>query len=247
MGPGNKSLDPRARLRRAVQMAVIGGLLAGLTLVAIFWGPFLWHVLTDQERFKAWIESYETYAALVFVAVQFVQVVVFVIPGEVTQFAAGYIFGAWLGLGLSYVGITLGALVAFSFARFLEYAALDLLIDRQTIRRFDRIVYGKSGFWPLLILFFIPGVPKDILCYIAGLTSIHVVSFLFVSSIGRFPGILLSCIFGDGLAERNWKTVTLSVLLTLGLLGLVYLFRAPIERFRRRYLVTREEEEPVKR
>jgi uncharacterized membrane protein YdjX (TVP38/TMEM64 family) len=243
MNPARPPRDPRTGARPTLLLAACGVILIGLAVVAVLWGPFLWRVLTDQDRFKAWIESYEAHAALVFVAVQAVQVVIFVIPGEVTQFAAGYIFGTWLALLLSYAGITLGALTAFLVARLFERAALDLLIDRRTLRRFDRVVYGKSGFWPFLILFTIPGVPKDVLCYVAGLTPMHLVTFLLVSSVGRFPGVLLSCIFGAGLAERNWATVALSVAVTLCLMGVVYLFRQPIERFRRRHLTTREERE----
>jgi uncharacterized membrane protein YdjX (TVP38/TMEM64 family) len=169
-----------------------------------------------------------------------VQVVLFFIPGEVTQLASGYIFGTWLGLLFSYFGITLGSVTAFALARLFEHTALDLLVDRQTVRKFDCFVYGKSGFWPLFILFLIPGIPKDLLCYIAGLTPMHVVTFLAVSTVGRFPGMLLASIFGDGLAERDWTAVGLSTGIALGLLGIVYLLREPIERFRKKYLVTKE-------
>lgn len=237
------SLAPRIRSRRAVLLSVIGLLFIGLIILAVWWGPTLWPIFSNQERFRAWIESYKSSAALVFVLVQCVQVLVFFIPGEVTQFAGGYIFGAWQGLLLSYLGITLGSVLAFLLARLFGHAAVGLLIDRQTLRKFDRLVYGKSGFWPMFLLFLLPGIPKDVLCYIAGLTPMHIVTFVLISTIGRFPGVLLSAILGDGLAERNWKTFGLSAGITAGLIGLVYLFREPIERFRKTYLVTEEETE----
>ncbi len=236
MNPAESPLDAHARFRQYSQLMVCGLLLAGLTVVTVLWGAFLWDLLIDQERFKTWIESYGAYAALVFVAAQFMQVVIFFIPGEVTQFAGGYIFGTWLGLVLSYLGITLGSLTAFAIARLFEHGATDLLVDRQTVRQFDRLVYGKSGFWPMFILFCIPGIPKDLLCYIAGLTPMPVVTFLLISTIGRFPGVFLSSLFGDGVAARDWTVVGLSTGLLLGFLGIVSLLRAPIERFRRQYL-----------
>ena len=236
MNPAENSLDPHARFRRYFQLSVFGLILAAITVVAVLWGPCLWDVLTDQEQFATWIASYGVYAALVFVAAQFVQVVIFFIPGEVTQFAGGYLFGTWLGLLLSYLGITLGSLTAFLLARLFEHGATDLLVNRQTVRQFDRLVYGKAGFWPMFILFLIPGIPKDLLCYIAGLTPMPVVTFLVISTIGRFPGVFLSSLIGDGLAERDWTVVGLSTGITLVLLGLVYLLRAPLERFRKQYL-----------
>jgi uncharacterized membrane protein YdjX (TVP38/TMEM64 family) len=236
MHPDEDPRDAHARFRHYFQCLVVGVLLSGLTVVTVLWGPFLWDVLTDQEQFKAWIASYGAYAALVFVAAQYVQVVIFFIPGEVTQCAGGYIFGAWLGLVLSYVGITLGSLTAFALARLFEHRATDWLVARQTIRQFDRLIYGKSGFWPLFLLFVIPGIPKDLLCYIAGLTPMSVGTFLVISTIGRFPGVFLSSLFGNGVAERSWTVVALSIGITLVLLGLVALLRTPIERFHRQYL-----------
>jgi uncharacterized membrane protein YdjX (TVP38/TMEM64 family) len=178
-----------------------------------------------------------------FVAVQFVQVLLFFVPGEVTHVAGGYIFGPWLGLLLSYLGITLGSITAFAIARMFGRAAVDFLVDRKTLRRLDRIVYGRSGFWPMFALFLLPGAPKDLLCYIAGLTPMHVVTFLAISTVGRFPGVLLSCLFGGGLAQRDWRMTVISGVAALGLLGLAYAFRKPIERFRQRHLVTRDEVE----
>jgi uncharacterized membrane protein YdjX (TVP38/TMEM64 family) len=238
--PENKPAQ-ETRVHHYVQLIVIGVILVGLSIAAVFWGPMLWELLSDRERFKTWIESYGAFATLVFIATQAVQVILFFIPGEITQFAGGYIFGTWQGLLLSYVGITLGAVTAFYLARFFDHAVIDLLVDRQTVRRFDRLVYGKSGFWPMFILFLIPGIPKDLLCYVAGLTPMHVVTFIVISTVGRFPGVLLSSIFGDGLAERDWTTVGLSTSIALGLVGIVYLFREPIDRFRRKHLTTEEE------
>jgi len=179
--------------------------------------------------------STRRYAAVVFIAAQFVQVVIFFIPGEVTQCAGGYLFGAWLGLVLSYLGITLGSLTAFALARLFEHRATDWLVARQTVRQFDRLIYGKSGFWPLFLLFVIPGIPKDLLCYIAGLTPMPVRTFLVLSTIGRFPGVFLSSLFGNGVAKRSWTVVGLSIGITLVLLGIVTLLRTPIERFHRQY------------
>jgi len=236
MHPAEPPLDAHARFRHYFQCSVFGLLLAGLTVVAILWGPLLWEVLSDQGRFKAWIASYGAYAALVFVASQFVQVVIFFIPGEVTQCAGGYLFGTWLGLFLSYLGITLGSLTAFALARLFEHSVTDLLVDRQTVRQFDRLVYRASGVWPMFILFCIPGIPKDLLCYIAGLTSMPMTTFLVISTIGRFPGMFLSSLIGGGLAARNWTVVGLATGIILGLVGLVCLFRAPIERFHKQHL-----------
>src|SRR5262249_47759247 len=98
------------------------------------------------------------------------------------------------------------------------------------------------GFWPMFLLFMLPGIPKDLLCYIAGLTPMHVLTFLVISTLGRFPGVLLSSLFGESIAERDWTVAGLSAGVTVGLLGSAYLLREPIERIRKKYLVTKAEQ-----
>ncbi|MBM4440596.1 MAG: TVP38/TMEM64 family protein [Candidatus Rokubacteria bacterium] len=228
--------DTRARVRLVLRLSLASLIIGGLAAVLALWGADIWALLADQDRFRAWIESYGIYAAPVFVAVQFVQVVVFVIPGEITQIAGGYIFGTLTGLVLSYVGLTLGSLVAFALGRLFEHAVLELLVERERLAKFDRLVYGRSGFWPMFILFLIPGIPKDLLCYVAGMTPMPLGTFLFINTVGRFPGVFLSSILGSGLAERDWMAVAVSAGVTAAVLLGVYAFRRPIERFRQRYL-----------
>lgn len=234
-------VDRRARIRSLVQLAVVILVVAGLATILVLRGPFVWELLTDQERFRAWVRSYGVYAAPVFVTAQAVQVVLFFIPGEVTQIAGGFIFGTGLGLALSYLGITLGSLMAFGIARTFERSALEMLVSGETLRRFDRIVYGRSGLWALFVLFLIPGIPKDLLCYIAGLTHMRFVTFLAVSTVGRFPGLLLSSLVGAGIADRDWRGALISGAVGLGLAALAWVFRKPIEALRQRHMPARDE------
>ncbi len=57
----------------------------------------------------------------------------------------------------------------------------------------------------MLILFLIPGTPKDLLVYIAGLLPIKPVKFILISSIARFPSVISSTLAGENLAVGDWK------------------------------------------
>jgi uncharacterized membrane protein YdjX (TVP38/TMEM64 family) len=228
--------DARAATRRRLQAAVVVVLVAGVAVALALWGDTLWRLLGDRDRFRAWLESYGRFAAAAFVATQLAQVVLFFIPGEVTQVAGGYVFGTSLGLALSLVGIGLGSLIAFGLGRLFDRGVLELLVPPARLARFEALLRRRVRVFPLFMLFLTPGVPKDLLCYVAGLTPIPLLTFMVMSMIGRLPGVVLSSVFGSGLAERDWPTVAISGGVSLSLVAVVWIFRGPIERWQQRWL-----------
>lgn len=85
------------------------------------------------------------------------------------------------------------------------------------------------------MLFPIPGLPDDALCFAGGLTSIPMRRLVLVAVVGRAPGFLLVNILGDLLASGDLFAAGLlaAVLVAQSLLG--YRNRNRIlRRFRRR-------------
>src|SRR5262249_45026532 len=82
----------------------------------IDWGAW-WALATDQEALKEFIEDAGVYAPLVCIAMNFIQVVIFFIPGEVTQIVSGLAFGTVWGFIYSFIGLVLGSMFNFYIAR----------------------------------------------------------------------------------------------------------------------------------
>jgi uncharacterized membrane protein YdjX (TVP38/TMEM64 family) len=80
------------------------------------------------------------------------------------------------------------------------------------------------------MFFLFPGIPKDILCYIAGLSQLRGISFLLISMVGRFPALLLSNIMGNAAKEQNWLILVLTIVLGLIFALTGYLKRASIHK-----------------
>lgn len=57
----------------------------------------------------------------------------------------------------------------------------------------------------MLILFLIPGTPKDLLVYVAGLLPIQPMRFILISTFARFPSVISSTLAGANLAVGDWK------------------------------------------
>jgi uncharacterized membrane protein YdjX (TVP38/TMEM64 family) len=178
----------------------------------------LYDLFHDRHHLKGWVRSFGAYSPLAYILLQIIQVVIAPIPGGAIEFLGGYLFGAKLGFILSMVGLTLGSLMAFSLARIFEKIAVEKFVSKETRKKFDYLVEHQGAIISF-ILFLIPGFPKDALCYILGLTPMHLGIFLIISTIGRIPGTLMACLQGGKAFEYQYKTF----LVLLGISGLVIL------------------------
>jgi uncharacterized membrane protein YdjX (TVP38/TMEM64 family) len=205
-----------------------------LFLIATMWVIIryqenVWRVVTHSDELQAWVGSYGKWGPVVFLGVQMVQVVVFVIPGEVVQAAGGYLFGGWLGAAYCMVGALIGSTLAFFAAKWLGRPFVQYVVDPARFARLEDVLNRRAGIVTVLVLYVIPGIPKDVLCYVAGVTPIHAGPFLLVSTAARLPGMILSVWFGRALAQESYiELIVVSVLAALGLvLGVI--FRRRIE------------------
>jgi uncharacterized membrane protein YdjX (TVP38/TMEM64 family) len=158
----------------------------------------------DPKRLKVFISSFGPFASTVFVIVQSLQVVVAPVPGELTGFVGGLLFGKTEGLILSTIGLTLGSLVAFGISRTFGISFVEKVVKKEYIDKFNYFVLQK-GQNITFILFLLPGFPKDSLCYLLGLTRIRLVDFLFLNVFGRLPGTLMLTLQGNALKNGKYQ------------------------------------------
>jgi uncharacterized membrane protein YdjX (TVP38/TMEM64 family) len=201
-------------------------ILAGFILLFIFqYNSQLWtkvvnlyDILHNRHQLKVIIRSFGSYSPLAYILLQIIQVIVAPIPGGAIEFLGGYLFGVKAGFFYSMVGLVLGSWIAFSLARIFEKLAVEKFVSPQTIKKFDYLI-GHEGLILSLLLFLIPGFPKDALCYVLGLTPMHIGIFLIISTVGRIPGTLMACLQGGKAFEHQYK----AFLVLLGVSALVIL------------------------
>ncbi len=165
----------------------------------------LYHLYRDPHQLKKVISSYGPYAPLAYILLQVMQVVIAPIPGGAIEFLGGYLFGVKAGLVYSMIGLILGSWLAFSLARIFEKIAVEKFVSDETRKKFDYLV-EHEGVILSFILFLLPGFPKDALCYILGLTPMHLGIFLIISTIGRIPGTLIAILQGAKAFEHQYCT-----------------------------------------
>ena len=188
-------------------------ILAGVVFFIIFqynsqlWNQVnkLYHIYRDPHQLKKVISSYGPYSPLAYILLQIMQVVIAPIPGGAIEFLGGYLFGVKAGFVYSMIGLILGSWLAFSLARIFEKMAVEKFVSEQTRKKFDYLV-EHEGVILSFILFLLPGFPKDALCYILGLTPMHLGIFLVISTIGRIPGTLMAILQGAKAFEHEYNT-----------------------------------------
>ena len=173
---------------------------------------------SSRTRVSAFVSSFGPFAPLVFMGIQFLQVLFAPIPGELTGFIGGFLFGTGAGFIYSTIGLTLGSWVAFLIARRLGFSFVRRFVAKEIMDKFDYLMEHQGAFFSFIV-FIIPGLPKDYFCYLLGLSPMHVLTFLMVSTIGRIPGTLLLSMQGEAVRSEDYRAFF--VVLGLGLLALV--------------------------
>jgi len=188
------------RNRRIATLAVVGlaVVLVGTYLLVRAYAPFL----LDAEAMRAWVGEFGAFAPLVFIIAQVAQVIVAPIPGQVTAVVGGYLFGPVAGTAYSMVGVTVGSVIAFLIAQRYGRPVVERMIDGALLDRFDGFVetLGVPG---LFLFVVIPGLPDDVICFLAGLAHFRLFVFVGVMFIGRLPAYIVTNFAGDGLATGN--------------------------------------------
>lgn len=214
-----------ARSRR-VALATLAVLIAVFLGSVVLLGRYAtW--LTDPFALRTWIRGFGPLAPIVFVALQATQVIIAPIPGQVLGLASGFLFGTLWGTVYSLTGATIGTVVAVSLTRRLGRPYVEEAFTDETVAEFDDFT-DDDGPLALFLVFLVPGLPDDVICFLAGLTDIGVPTVVAVSLAGRLPGYLVVNAAGSGLASNRVLEAITVLLALVALSGLAYRYRDPL-------------------
>ena len=118
------------------------------------------------------------------------------------------------------IGTTIGSTLVFLLVKryglkyvllFFTKEQLDSAKFMHNEKRLDLIVF---------IAFLIPGTPKDLLCYVAGLTDMKLVHWISITSIARIPAITISTIGGNAIGTRSYLFAGIIFAVTILIAGI---------------------------
>ena len=185
---------------------------------------------SNKARVSAFIASFGSFAPLVFIGLQILQVLLAPIPGELTGFIGGYLFGVGPGFSYSTIGLTFGSLFAFLIARRFGLPFVRRFVGQELMGKFDYLMEHQGAFFSF-IFFLIPGLPKDYFCYLLGLSPMHVITFFIISTVGRIPGTILLSLQGQAVRSENYRGFFVVLGVAFFFIVLTVIYRDRVERW----------------
>lgn len=221
--------DMGIRLRRkALRRRVLIGLVAAAAVTALLcWEylPGLLAWLADARAVRAFVADHAFASRLTMLGINIVQVLLAFLPGEPVELASGYAFGFWEGTALCLVASGLATSAIYRATRRWGWKLVGLFFDRSLFDRFSWLKSAKRLELIMLIVFLIPGTPKDFLTYFAGLTNMRFLPVVLIATFGRIPSIVTSTITASAVGSGNWPLVACTLVVSALLLavgGLMY-------------------------
>lgn len=145
-------------------------------------------VVKDAEHLEQWLQKAGVWMPFAYIILQYLQVVILPIPSFVSTAAGVALFGTLPAILFSLIGILFGSFTAFYIGRKLGSKAVAWLIGKETMTTWQQKIKGKDNFF-LTVMFLLPFFPDDVLCFIAGLSTMSDKYFLIMILITRLTTV----------------------------------------------------------
>ncbi len=143
------------------------------------------------EDFREYVSSFGSKSIIIFITLQFLQVVILPIPSLVTTGAGVLLYGPFKGAMFSVIGIVLGSIFAFFIGRVFGFKAVKWLVGEESLDKALKAV-SKTDKILLAFMFLFPFFPDDLICFVSGLTTITPLYFILTVLITRSIAVTFS-------------------------------------------------------
>ena len=221
-------MDDKARLKRIFAFAKLFMLIVIVIGVPVFLYVNYKDTLFDPDWLRglpAVLERHRSTAARILIGFQILQVIICVLPGQPIQYVSSYFFGILRGYLISIAGAVIGAAAAFYLARLLGQDALHVIFDKEKVEDYRRKLNSGKGLLAVLLIYLIPGIPKDLVGYAAGISEMEFRPFIIVSTIGRSPAMIGSLLIGHFMGQKNYAAVVIVSVVFIMILAVCFIKR----------------------
>lgn len=200
-------MGKKTKIFKCLLIIIVLALCIGL-IVYLF--PVIRNLSTPegQMEFKNHVANLGVLGYLALFGLQFAQIFLIILPGEPIEILAGMCYGGIGGLIFITVSVFIITTIVFLAVRKFGRKFVYSFCSEERIKKIENSKLFKNPKkieWIMLILFLIPGTPKDLLVYIAGLLPLKPLRFILISTFARLPSVISSTFAGSNLVAGNWK------------------------------------------
>ena len=204
-----------SKQKKIIASAIIGLILIGMGLLMWLIGKPLIRFASEPERFREWVDQRGIWGRLAYIGMVVLQIIVAIIPGEPLEIAGGYAFGALEGTFLCLLASFIGSIIVFALVRKFGIKLVEIFFSKEKLQSVRFLKTSPKKDLLFLIIFMIPGTPKDLLCYYAGLTDIRFPVWLVICSLGRLPSIITSTVGGSAIGDKSYLFAVIVFVVTV--------------------------------
>lgn len=202
----------RVSVKRIAVVAI--ALVAAVATVAACWnylpGAYAW--LANPDAVRAFVAEHAVLSRLVLVGINALQILLAFLPGEPVELASGYAFGLVEGTVLCLVAAAIASSLIYWGVRRWGWRLVGKFFDRSMLDRYEWLQNTRKLELIMLIVFLIPGTPKDFLTYFAGLTRLRFPVVLAIATFGRLPSIVTSTVAAAAFGAGDYGAAIVAVL-----------------------------------
>ncbi len=161
-----------------------------------------------RENLKIEIQQNGPNGILLLLGLEAAQIFLPILPGEPIEILAGMCYGTFGGLIFIMLSVFIVTAMIFFMVRKFGRDFVYTMVSKEKIQKIENsklFTHPKQIEYIMLILFLLPGTPKDLLTYLAGLLPIKPSRFIVIATLARLPSIISSTYAGATLINGNWK------------------------------------------
>jgi len=182
--------------------------------VTYFSWPYISDFIQTPDAFPEFVSENVLTSIFLYLAMQILQVVVALIPGEFLEVGAGLAFGWFGGLLMAQLGVALGTILIFIIFRKLGKPLIMRYLGKDKIEKFEKLNKNPKRDSIIFFVFLVPGLPKDLLTYAAAFFDISIGRFLALTLIARIPSIVTSTYAGKSIIDGDLLTAAVIFVIT---------------------------------
>ena len=185
-------------------------IIIAIIAIIVYLFPLVMNLSTPegQANFKEKVEESGIWGMMALFGLQVSQIFLFIVPGEPIEILSGMCYGWFWGTIFILISSCIISTIIFLLVKKFGRKFVYDFCDRKKVIKIEKnklFQNPKKIEMILLILYLIPGTPKDLFAYVSGLLPIKTLPFILISTFARLPSVISSTLAGQNLALGDWK------------------------------------------